>query len=320
MPMGPAGAWCSSGSPPSGKGGDPDPQQSLSRARQGLCLPPRGGRGSPRLTRARAAFIVLALPQMSDPVLEVRELVKRFGSVASVDGVSFEMRKGEILGLLGANGAGKTTAINMLLGIVTPSSGSIRVFGRDLARERIAILRRMNFCSTYTQLPGNLRVWQNLAVFGRIYRVPNLKRRIDEVLDLLEITHLKDRVSGHLSAGESTRLNLCKALLNKPELLLLDEPTASLDPDIADKVRKVTRRIREEDGTSILYTSHNMRDVEEVCDRVVFMHRGRVLATGTAAEILGHFQEQSLESLFIRIARGGEIESATNPEPVTRDP
>lgn len=243
------------------------------------------------------------------PVLQVSHLVKQFGKVVPVNDLSFDLREGEILGLLGANGAGKTTAINMVLGIVTPSSGEIRVFGKDLARERVAILRRMNFCSTYTQLPGNLRVWQNLTVFGKIYRVPNLKRRIDEVLELLEIAHLKDRVSGHLSAGESTRLNLCKALLNKPALLLLDEPTASLDPDIADKVRTVTRRIREEDGTSILYTSHNMRDVEEVCDRVVFMHEGRALFVGTAQEILDHFNEESLESLFIRVARGGAIES-----------
>lgn len=247
---------------------------------------------------------------MAPPVLAVSALVKEFGSVRPVNGVSFELHRGEILGLLGANGAGKTTMINMILGIVTPTAGSIHVFGRDLARERIAILRRMSFCSTYTQLPGNLRVWQNLTVFGKIYRVPNLKRRIDEVLELLEIAHLKDRVSGNLSAGESTRLNLCKALLNRPELLLLDEPTASLDPDIADKVRKVTKRIREEDGTSILYTSHNMRDVEEVCDRILFMHQGRVLFAGTAAEILGHFKEDSLESLFIRVARGGEIEAA----------
>ena len=247
---------------------------------------------------------------MESPVLEVTDLVKEFGAVRPVNGVSFSMKRGEILGLLGANGAGKTTMINMILGIVTPTAGSIRVFDRDLTRDRIAILRRMNFCSTYTQLPGNLRVWQNLAVFGKIYRVPNLKKRIDEVLELLEIAHLKDRVSGNLSAGESTRLNLCKALLNKPELLLLDEPTASLDPDIADKVRKVTKRIREEDGTSILYTSHNMRDVEEVCDRIIFMHQGKILFTGTSAETLEHFQEESLESLFIRVARGGEIESA----------
>ena len=247
---------------------------------------------------------------MSQPVLQVSNLVKKFGELTPVDGISFEIQKGEILGLLGANGAGKTTAINMVLGIVTPTAGEIRVFGKDLAKERIAILRRMNFCSTYTQLPGNLLVWQNLLVFGKIYRVPKLKLRIDEVLEIL-----KDRVSGNLSAGESTRLNLCKALLNKPELLLLDEPTASLDPDIADKVRKVTRRIREEEGASILYTSHNMRDVEEVCDRIVFMHQGKILFVGTSEEILRHFKEKSLEDLFIRVARGGGIEAG----PVTSD-
>jgi len=247
---------------------------------------------------------------MPEPVLQVSNLVKTFGRVTSVDGISFEMERGEILGLLGANGAGKTTAINMLLGIVTPSGGDIRVFGKDLTRHRVELLRRMNFCSTYTQLPGNLRVWQNLTVFGKIYRVPDLKHRIDEVLELLEISGLKNRVTGNLSAGESTRLNLCKALLNRPELLLLDEPTASLDPDIADKVRKVVRHIREEDGTTILYTSHNMRDVEEVCDRVVFLHKGRVLFAGTTPEMLHHFEEESLESVFIRVARGGDLEAA----------
>lgn len=246
---------------------------------------------------------------MDSPVLQVTALTKAFGEVRSVDGISFEVGGGEILGLLGANGAGKTTAINMILGIVTPSEGGIRVFGQDLHSNRIKILSRMNFCSTYTQLPGNLRVWQNLKVFGKIYRVPDLYRRIDEVLELLEISHLKNRISGELSAGEGTRLNLCKGLLNRPELLLLDEPTASLDPDIADKVRKVVSRIREEEGTSILYTSHNMRDVEEVCDRIVFMHKGRILFTGTSEETLQHFQKDSLEDVFIQVARSGDIES-----------
>jgi ABC-2 type transport system ATP-binding protein len=151
-------------------------------------------------------------------------------------------------------------------------------------------------------------------VFGQIYRVPNLNSRIDEVLEMLEISHLKKRVSGELSAGEGTRLNLCKALLNRPRLLLLDEPTASLDPDIADKVRGVVKRIRDEEGTTILYTSHNMRDVEEVCDRVVFMHKGKVLFTGTSEETLHHFEEESLEDVFIRVARGGDIESNRETE------
>lgn len=247
---------------------------------------------------------------MSDPVLQVKNLSKKFGKETSVDDVSFEIGKGEILGLLGANGAGKTTAINMVLGIVTPTDGSVKVFGRDLQRERIAILKRMNFCSTYTQLPGNLKVWQNLKVFGKLYRVPHLSERIDEVLEMLEVSHLKDRISGNLSAGESTRLNLCKALLNRPELLLLDEPTASLDPDIADKVRKVVSRIRDEEGTTMLYTSHNMRDVEEVCDRIVFMHKGKILFTGTAPEVLQHFEEDTLEKVFIRIARSGALKES----------
>tara|TARA_R110002096_G_scaffold187584_6_gene367072 strand:- start:2570 stop:3334 length:765 start_codon:yes stop_codon:yes gene_type:complete len=246
---------------------------------------------------------------MEPSVLQVSGLTKTFGNVTSVNGISFEIAKGEILGLLGANGAGKTTAINMVLGIVTPTEGRIEVFGKELMSSRIEILRRMNFCSTYTQLPGNLRVWQNLKIFGQIYRVKDLKRRIDEVLEMLEIAHLKNRVSGELSAGEGTRLNLCKALLNRPELLLLDEPTASLDPDIADKVRKVVKRIRDEEGATILYTSHNMRDVEEVCDRVAFMHKGKILYTGTAEETLHHFEEKSLEDVFIRVARGGEIKS-----------
>jgi len=246
---------------------------------------------------------------MENPVLQVSGLTKSFGDVVSVNNVSFEIRRGEILGLLGANGAGKTTAINMLLGIVSPNSGTIKVFGKDLAESRIEILRRMNFCSTYTQLPGNLRVRQNLYVFGKLYRVPDLKNRIDEVLEMLEISHLRERVSGHLSAGESTRLNLCKSLLNHPELLLLDEPTASLDPDIADKVRKVVKKIRDEEGATILYTSHNMRDVEEVCDRVVFMHKGEVLFAGTSDEVLEHFKQDTLEDVFIQVARSGEIET-----------
>lgn len=251
---------------------------------------------------------------MSGPVLQVTDLTKSFGDLVSVNGVSFEIPEQQILGLLGANGAGKTTAINMILGIVTPTAGSVSVFGKDLFQSRVELLRRMNFCSTYTQLPGNLTIAQNLKVFGKLYRVPKLAHRIDEVLEMLEIAHLKNRISGELSAGESTRLNLCKALLNRPELLLLDEPTASLDPDIADKVRKVVTRIREEEKTTILYTSHNMRDVEEVCDRVVFMHRGKVLFIGTAEETLQHFKEESLEDVFIRVARSGEIQSEPEKE------
>lgn len=248
---------------------------------------------------------------MPDPdaeiILEAVELTREFDGVRALDRFSFQLRRGEVLGLLGANGAGKTTAMNCLLGLTLPSSGQIRAFGLDLHRHRIEILRKTNFSSSYVSLPSNLKVWQNLLVFARIYGVPQPQRKIDELLERLEIAHLRNRVTGRLSAGESTRVNLCKAFLNDPQLLMLDEPTASLDPDIADKVRTVVRRARDEDRTAILYTSHNMRDIEEVCDRVIFLHRGRIVAAGTPADIVNRSAEQSLENLFIRIARSGEL-------------
>ena len=153
-------------------------------------------------------------------------------------------------------------------------------------------------------------MWQNLRVFGTLYGVKNLNQRIDELLTLLDIQHLKNSVSGHLSAGEATRLNLCKALLNQPELLLLDEPTASLDPDIADKVRSVIRHYRDDHQATILYTSHNMRDVEEVCDRVVFLHQGKIIYVGTPDEMVEHFEQKNLEDVFIQIARSGDVITA----------
>ncbi len=247
---------------------------------------------------------------MPEAILKVTDLTKVFDEFSAVDHISFEIKAGEILGLLGVNGAGKTTAINMLLGLITPTSGRIDIFGKDLARHRIEVLNRSNFCSTYTSLPGNLYVWQNLRVFGTLYGVKNLNQRIDEVLDLLDMQHLKNSVSGHLSAGEATRLNLCKALLNQPELLLLDEPTASLDPDIADKVRSIIRQYRDDHKATILYTSHNMRDVEEVCDRVVFLHQGKIIYTGTPDEMVNHFEKENLEDVFIQIARSGDVVSA----------
>ncbi|MEM0969797.1 MAG: ABC transporter ATP-binding protein [Verrucomicrobiota bacterium] len=242
-----------------------------------------------------------------ESVLRVTELVKEFGSFRAVDGLSFSLGKGEILGLLGANGAGKTTAMSMLLGLITPTSGSIAVFGKSLQRERISVLHRMNFSSAYTNLPGNLRVAQNLEVFANFYGIAKPRQRAQEMMERLEVTHLADRVTGHLSAGESTRVNLCKAFLNRPELLLLDEPTASLDPDVVDKVRGLIREIQREDGTSIIYTSHNMRDIEVVCDRVLFLHQGKVIREGTAEEIKAGFEEESLEGVFIRIARSGDL-------------
>jgi ABC-2 type transport system ATP-binding protein len=248
---------------------------------------------------------------MSEPIVEIKNLRKVFGELAAIEDLTFSVAKGEIVGLLGANGAGKTTALSILLGLITPTSGRVRIFGEDLEKKRVTILRRMNFSSAYTALPSNLRVIENLMVFARLYSVRNPARKIDELLELLEISHLKQRVTGRLSSGESARVSLCKSLLNDPELLLLDEPTASLDPDIADKVRKWLRQVQKERGIGMIYTSHNMRDVEEVCDRVLFMRKGRVFAEGTPRSIIAQFQEKSLESLFIRVARGGDVEEGT---------
>lgn len=248
-------------------------------------------------------FQGVILPRPS-PILEADCLVKEFDGVTALDGLSFTIAEGESLGLLGVNGAGKTTAMNLLLGLTTPTSGTIRIFGRDLWQHRVELLREINFTSAYTSLPSNLLVWQNLLVFAKLYRVPDPKQRIDELLELLDITHLRKAVTGRLSAGESTRVNLAKALLNRPRLLLLDEPTASLDPDIADRVRVLLRTLQRDTGLSLLYTSHNMRDIEEVCDRLIFLQAGSVLAEGTPGEIHHRFNRSSLEDLFIGVARG----------------
>ena len=241
-------------------------------------------------------------------MLEIRNIAKSFDATLAVKDVSLQVGAGETVGLLGVNGAGKTTIMNMILGLTTPSSGSIHVFGMDLARHRIEILRRSNFCTPYAQLPSNLTVRQNLRIFAGLYGVANAGARIYELLELLEIAHLHKHVTGRLSSGESTRLNLAKALLNDPELLLLDEPTASLDPDIADKVRTIVRLAQEQRARAILYTSHNMKDIELVCDRIIFIHGGLILAEGTADEIKHRFEGEDLDEVFIKVARN-EIEA-----------
>jgi ABC-2 type transport system ATP-binding protein len=243
----------------------------------------------------------------SERILEVEHLTKRFDGVTAVDGVSFSARRGEILGLLGPNGAGKTTTIQLLLGLTTPTSGEIRFFGLDLRRHRRQILQRVNFSSAYISLPFNLSVQENLDVFARLYGVTDRRRRIAEVLELFEIAEVAGTVTGKLSSGQVTRVNLCKAFLNDPEVLLLDEPTASLDPDIAQKVRGTLKRAQREHGLTIVYTSHNMREVELVCDRVIFLSRGRLVAQGTPREVIEQADTESLEQVFITIARAGGV-------------
>ena len=252
---------------------------------------------------------------MPKPALNIQNLTKTFGETVAVNQVSLSINTGEILGLLGANGAGKSTTMQMMLGLIQPTSGTIEIFGKDLEKERIEILNRMNFSSTYANLPSNLTVEQNLKVFAGLYHVSEPKQKMDELLELFEIAHLKKRVTGQLSSGESTRVNLCKAFLNDPALLLLDEPTASLDPDIADKVRTQINHLRYERNLSILYTSHNMRDIETICDRIIFLHKGKIIVEGTRDEIKRHFKEQSLEDVFIHIARDGEVVADTKGAP-----
>jgi ABC-2 type transport system ATP-binding protein len=244
---------------------------------------------------------------MAEILVEVQNLRKEFAGTVAVADVSFTVPRGEIVGVLGANGAGKTTTIQILLGLIKPSGGKVTIFGKDLERHRIEILQRSNFSSAYTGLPSNLKVWENLLIFAKIYGVNGHRQKIDELLEMFEITHLRTKITGNLSSGESTRVNLCKALLNDPELLMLDEPTASLDPDIADKVRKLLRRIQSERQITMVYTSHNMRDVEEVCDRVLFMHKGRIIAEGTPQQVKDKFKQTSLEDVFISVARGGDV-------------
>jgi ABC-2 type transport system ATP-binding protein len=244
---------------------------------------------------------------MATPAIEIRRLCKSFGDVRAVDELSFTVARGEIFGLLGPNGAGKTTTIQLLLGLTTPASGEIRILDLAMPADRLAILQRVNFSSAYISLPSNLTVRQNLRVFAGLYSVPKPRARIDRLLELFEVTDSADRATGALSSGQLTRVNLCKAFLNDPEVLFLDEPTASLDPDIADKVRTTLALLQRERGVTIIYTSHNMREVEVLCDRVLFLARGKAVTEGTPKDVIAHAQRASLEDVFISIARDGEV-------------
>jgi ABC-2 type transport system ATP-binding protein len=239
-----------------------------------------------------------------DTVLQASGLTKRFGDFVAVDGIDFHIGRGETLGLLGPNGAGKSTTIQMLLALITPTAGRITVFGQELARSREAILQRVNFSSTYVQLPFTLSVRENLTVFARLYQVKDVKARVAELLESFNLQELADRQTKSLSSGQLTRLHLAKALLNRPELLFLDEPTASLDPDTADQVRHRLKAVREATGMAMLYTSHNMREMEEMCDRIIFLYRGRILLTGTPQALVADQGAEDLEGLFLQIARG----------------
>ncbi len=239
--------------------------------------------------------------------VSVDNLVKRFEGVDAVQGVSFCASRGEILGLLGPNGAGKTTIIHMLLGLTSHDSGTISILGMGMPKHRYQILERVNFASAYVSLPGNLTIMESLQVYARLYNVRDPARRAREVMAELEVEINPKSLVGMLSAGQKTRLNLCKALLNRPEVIFLDEPTASLDPDVARKVRALLKKMRETYGTTVVYTSHYMHEVEELCDRVIFLARGKIVATGSPEEIRQRSNMKSLEDVFVSIARDGEL-------------
>ncbi len=240
---------------------------------------------------------------MAKAVVEAEGLTKRFDEVVAVDQVSFTIAEGEILGLLGPNGAGKTTLIQMLVGLITPTAGTIRILGLDLAHHREKILSRVNFSSAYVSLPTSLTIGENLRVFARLYGVKEIESRIDHLLEAFEIGGVKNKLTRNLSSGQLTRVSLVKALLNEPKVLFLDEPTASLDPDIADKTRRLLRQIRSRTGLTILYTSHNMKEMEEISDRIIFLHHGKVLAEGTPQQVIGRFGRTTLEEVFLKVAR-----------------
>lgn len=242
----------------------------------------------------------------SDPVIAVRSLTKRYGPVLAVDGITFSIPRGGITALLGGNGAGKSTTIAMLLGILQPTSGDIRILGHDMLRDRYGALQRMNFSSPYVDLPRKLTVRQNLRVYARLYNVRDAEPQIEALAAMLDLRELLDRQVGRLSAGQQTRVSLAKALINTPELLLLDEPTASLDPDTADRIRGMLDQYRRGNNTTILMASHNMREVERLCDNVLMMRRGRIVDQGAPAELMKRYDRRDMEEVFLDIARHGE--------------
>ena len=239
---------------------------------------------------------------MKNNVLEVKNLSKVFGPPANVftavDNISFFVEEGEILGFLGPNGAGKTTTIQMMLGVLTPSGGSINYFGKDLNHNREEILEHVNFSTTYTNLPWALSVRENLTFISYLYDIKNRKKRVEEIVEIFKLGELTNKTMSQLSAGQQTRVNLAKAFVNKPKVLLLDEPTASLDPDIASYIRNIILEDRDLHKTTILWTSHNMAEVEEMCDRVIFINKGKIIADDTPDNLARSIQIAHVELLI----------------------
>ncbi len=237
------------------------------------------------------------------PAILVEDLVKRYGGTVAVNGIGFSVMPGVTAALLGGNGAGKTTTLSILLGLLLPTSGTVRVFGEDVLRHRYRVLPRMNFSSPYVDLPHRLTVRQNLQIYARLYGIRRRAERIERLAVDLQIERLLDRLAGKLSSGQKTRVAIAKALLNEPELLLLDEPTASLDPDTGDWVRGYLEDYRDRTGATILLASHNMAEVERLCSEVMMMKEGRIVDRGSPDELVGRYGRANLEEVFLHIAR-----------------
>jgi ABC-2 type transport system ATP-binding protein len=236
-------------------------------------------------------------------ILTVKNLTKRFGKFTAVNNISFSLKEGEILGLLGPNGAGKTTTIQMLLGITTPDAGEINYFENDFFNNRQSCLEKINYTSAFNELQGRETVMENLVVSSLLYQIKNYQKKIFELVDYFGVRNLIDRRYKFLSSGEMSRINLIKSLLNDPKILLMDEPTASLDPDIADKTLEIIENLKKDRNLSILYTSHNMKEVDRICDRIIFLNHGEIFAEDTPSGLTKKMEAISLEEAFIQIVR-----------------
>ncbi|MCZ6524234.1 MAG: ABC transporter ATP-binding protein [Alphaproteobacteria bacterium] len=246
---------------------------------------------------------------MAAPAIQVENLSKRFQSLLAVDAISFEVPAGSVTALLGGNGAGKTTTLSMLLGLLIPTSGRVTVLGIDMARQRHRALQSMNFTSPYVDLPRRLTVAENLRVYAHLYGLDRIEARLDALARSFDLDDLMDRTVGTLSAGQKTRVSLAKALVNDPLVLLLDEPTASLDPDTADWVRRTLLDYQRRSGATFLLASHNMTEVERLCDDVLMMREGRLVDRGAPGELIARYGRTTLEEVFLDIAREGRRET-----------
>ena len=240
---------------------------------------------------------------MNNLAIEVNELQKKYENTLAVKNINFQIKQGDIIGLLGPNGCGKSTTIGMLLGLVKPSSGVVKINGQNIENNRTSLLQKINFISPYIELPKKLTIEENLTVFGKMYGVKNLKTKILDLMEGLDLVNFKKRKTGELSSGQKNRVSLAKALINDPEILLLDEPTASLDPDVGDYVRSFIESFAKNKGATILLASHNMHEVERLCSEVMMMKNGKIIDKGKSSDLISKHGRKNLEEVFLKIAR-----------------